>query len=184
MAKKLLLLVSLFLGALPGMSQAATWVDGDGLIHNYVLVDSYAITWNDAQAGAQAIGMGWDLATITSAAEQAFIDANVFGNLSGEYWIGGYQNPLTEPTATAGWSWVTGEAWNYTNWSAGEPNDNTGPASEQYLGANWNGWYWNDEGALGNIAGYVAETVIPEPSTIILFGAGLVGLLGIKKYRK
>lgn len=184
MVKKLLLLVSLFLAAMPGMSQAVIWVDGDGLVHDYVLVNSNGIAWGAAQTGAQALGTGWDLATITSAAEQTFIDANVFGPLTGQYWIGGYQSPTTEPVATAGWTWVTGEAWSYTNWSAGEPNDNYGPGSEQYLGANWNGWSWNDEGNLANIAGYVAETVVPEPSTIILFGAGLVGLLGVKKYRK
>jgi hypothetical protein len=126
--------------------------------------------------------LGWDLATITSLAEQSWLDSNLFGSLEGEYWIGGSQNPLGETVPTAGWEWVTSEAWSYTNWAAGEPNDAYGPGSEQHLGANFGGLYWNDEGNLGNIAGYVAEKaeVIPEPGTMLLLSTGLIALAGTK----
>jgi hypothetical protein len=86
------------------------------------------ITWNEASAAAEA--MGGYLATPTSTAENAFMFAladsqgfwstgtiNQFGP-----WIGGWQpNGNTEPGG--GWRWVTSEAWNYTNWIPGAPNN-------------------------------------------------------------
>src|SRR4030042_8925 len=51
-------------------------------------------------------------------------------------WLGGYQDgQATEPAK--GWSWITGEPWEYDNWSAGagEPNDGDGleDHAEDYL---------------------------------------------------
>jgi hypothetical protein len=123
-------------------------------------------------------GASGHLATITSAAEDAFIDGAIAGGGLGEVWAGGFQSPITETDPTAGWTWVNGEGafGAYQPWGTNpEPNDNYGPASEQYLGLNAvNGW--NDEGALGNITGFVVEfdsSQVPEGT------AGLAGIIAI-----
>jgi len=51
---------------------------GNGHLYEAVLVGS-AITWEDAQAAAVARGPSWNLATITSAAENAFVE-NLFSS--------------------------------------------------------------------------------------------------------
>jgi Lectin C-type domain len=98
------------------------------------------ITWQAAQteaAGKSFLGTTGFLATITSAAEQAFVN----GILAGNAWIGG-----TEAGSDNIWTWRGGPENNspfwqgdsggsgssYTNWLGGEPN-NGGPTGEGYV---------------------------------------------------
>jgi hypothetical protein len=89
------------------------------------------ISWEDASTEALSRG-GW-LATITSAAENAFVYSRLGGNQAfwrngianaiWGPWIGGFQLPGSGEPAM-GWSWVQpGEAFGYTNWAPGEPNN-------------------------------------------------------------
>jgi len=74
------------------------------------------MTWADAKAFAES--QGGYLATITSAAENKWISDN-FTIQSGILpFFGGNDIP-----SEGQWEWITGEAWSYTNWYSGEPNN-------------------------------------------------------------
>ncbi len=97
--------------------------------HYYELVDANDIQWTDARDAAESMsccGVFGHLATITSADEQAFIVANFApGNEVGYRWLGGFQDTGSSDYAEpdGGWSWITGEAWSFTAWHSGEPNN-------------------------------------------------------------
>jgi hypothetical protein len=104
--------------------------------HWYQAVDPIPGGWPAAKAQAESMtfhGMNGHLATITSGDESNFISANLSAACTGGYWLGGFQDrsapDYSEPAG--GWRWVTGEPWNFTFWSAGEPNNQFG--IEDYL---------------------------------------------------
>jgi hypothetical protein len=104
-------------------------------------------SWEQANAAAQSVtylGARGHLATITTAAENQFLVSMFPEVVPGHYWLGGFQAAgVTDPAA--GWQWVTGEPWSYTNWAPGEPNDFLGPESEDKLGFHPDyGGEWND----------------------------------------
>jgi hypothetical protein len=160
--------------------------------------DGNGITWDNARVAALAhfyAGLEGHLATITSASEDGFVGQAVANAGFGEFWAGGYQDPsagdiINDPQA--GWTWVNGGGAfsgnnggpGYANWNGGEPNDYYYPGSEQFLGLNLGvAGGFNDEGNLGNIAGYVIEydpnTIRDVPdggSTVILLGSALTGI--------
>jgi PKD repeat protein len=125
----------------------------------YELVEVPYVAWPAANVAANAaILEGCEyphLVSITSQDEQDALYEFFDGDLQGK-WYGGFQNE-GETDPAAGWNWVTGEPWDYTNWAPGEPNDGYGPGTEPHLIGWLDGWAWNDEGNLGNVTGYVVE---------------------------
>jgi hypothetical protein len=134
--------------------------------------------WGTANTFANGLGGGAHLATITDAAEDAFVGSLVANSGFGELWLGAFQDG-TETSASTGWQWVTNEAFSYTNWNNGEPNDFYGYQSEQHL-AMWSFGKWNDEGALGNVGGFVTEAV-PEPTSMVALAIGAAAMLRRRK---
>jgi len=130
------------------------WVDGNS--HEYVVVSFPGEVWDVAQDDMEVLLPGFHLATVTSQEEQDFISDLLSGDgISGQFWLGGFQDPIDEPIPDEGWTWVTQESWVYTNWLDGEPNDG-GSGLEQHLALLGSGW--NDEGSLiARITGYIAE---------------------------
>lgn len=150
------------LGAVPVLNE----VDG----HLYDAVAAGAgINWTSARAAAEALsssGCRGYLASITSAEENAFILSNfsaVVPIIGNGYWIGGYQPPETTP-ADAGWLWVSGEAFGFSGWSAGAPDDN-GPLGDEdaihFVSVSDGGFGgvigWDDLNQTETTPGYVVE---------------------------
>lgn len=174
---------------------------GNGHFYEVVSVPE-AITWTGAKVAAEQRG-GY-LATVTSQAESDFVFTliNVTKHFASYQnylycwgpWLGGYQN-LGAATPDADWHWITGEAWDYTNWdcytspysTTQHPDDlgKTEQGRENYLsyGCGYAGdWSkWNDIGHNGAkmgavivpITAYVFE--IPEPCATLFLAVG--GLL-------
>jgi hypothetical protein len=142
--------------------------NGNGHFYEYVASNG---TWVAAKAAAEArtyLGLKGYLATITSAAENAFVTAK----LTQDGWIGAQANPQTSFPRT--WSWVSGPeagtafcsnpsagacaaiANAYQNWNPGEPNNAGGEGCGQIYFQQ--GGRWNDLSCAGtNLSGYVVE---------------------------
>jgi cysteine-rich repeat protein len=69
-------------------------------------------SWSTVRSSC--LSWGGDLAAISSAAEQSFVQTF----LATSSWIGG-----TDSVAEGTFGWTNGEAFAYTNWNPGEPND-------------------------------------------------------------
>lgn len=159
-----------------------------------VIIVPEGISWSNANNAAQAMGGGWHLGTVTSAAENNFIYSLFGGNPaffsdsgyvhSNGPWLGGFAST----DVSNDWQWVTGEAFSYSNWAPLEPYGNGNRIAYFGYYSHQPGPIWNDvpESYIGvHPFGYIVETsalAIPEPSTILLLGSGLAGL-GIVRRR-
>ena len=145
--------------------------------HEYQLTVT-AMQW--AAAEAAAVTAGGHLVTINDAAEQAWLQNTFLG--SGTYWIG-----LTFKLQGWTWVWSSGEpVTSYTNWASGEPNNSGGSEFSGTLRnfSPYNG-AWNDESGGYSYFGIV-ETIapVPIPPAVWLLGSGLIGLIGIRRFRR
>ena len=79
--------------------------------------DSAQVSWTAASAAVAAMGGGWHLATITTAAENTFVETTVLGAGAADrshYWIG-----ATDAAVEGTFAWVTGEPFSFADWGAG-----------------------------------------------------------------
>lgn len=171
------------------------WTTASGGNGHYYGITSSATDWDTAEA--MAVSDGGTLATITSAAEQTFIDNTFLA--SGAYsdlplWVG-----LDDIANGAGskdyTNWVTGEAVTYTNWNTATGEPTNSPPGEDYVAINWHYAQgsastvgtWNDTPEAGT-TGYGGNSdgpyfgiveIVPEPSAswFLLAAMGLY-LLG------
>ena len=145
--------------AVPGVYRTGTWDDTNlnpgsrtGFIcefepakevrindHLYRFYDK-SMTWKDAKATCESAG--GHLVTIGSAGEQSALEAALGGK---NYWIG-----ATNEATGGKWQWITGEAYSYTKWQPGEPN-NEGQVEYFALMGHKGSGGWIDT---ANLAGY------------------------------
>jgi hypothetical protein len=144
------------------LSTTAAHADSDRLFaeateHYYQRFDYDSIIWGDAQLSCEAIGA--HLATITSQAEENFIEQNLLDGIDGYFFIGG-----SDATSQTKWTWITGEKWGYKRWSTDGENGrqpNNG-VDEDYLmmGSNISSpsiFGWSDIDSFSGQAGYICE---------------------------
>jgi len=142
------------------------WENND---HAYdAIAASGGINWVDSRDAAAAMTLGGCpgyLVSITSQAENDFIVANLSEALpEGKrgYWIGAWQPPGS-PEPAGGWTWLSGEPFEFTNWNVarGEPNDYrlVWPETGEEAAHLWDdgSGTWNDLAKLENTPGYVVE---------------------------
>ena len=103
--------------------------------HTYFYYSTPA-TWHEANLIARLLQ--GHLVTISNAAENEF----VFGIIENNAWIG-----ATDKDKEGNWKWVTGEAFSYTAWCPGQPDNNQyGIEGEENYAQIWEGnnGKWND----------------------------------------
>lgn len=177
--------------------------------HYYDFVAS-PLTWQGSLAEAEGqtyLGLGGHLVTITSSNENAFLNTTFNTGINSRFaWMGGY-----EPNDDGVWKWATGPEigiqfsqgvnptapFNYTNWGGIEPNDHK--PLEDFAMFNIGNIFasiapgqWADAepvaSSLDPVVGYLIEferddssSVVPEPSTMLLLGAGLLGGVRLRR---
>jgi hypothetical protein len=127
--------------------------------HWYQVVSTSGMTWTQAKAYAETLsfnGTKGYLATITSGAEQAFINS-AFGSSTHYAWLGG-----SDAASEGTWKWMTGPeagktfyvgqwpsgtAVGYANFSSSNPDNYSGyvATGQDYL-MSWSTMGWDDEG--------------------------------------
>jgi hypothetical protein len=122
--------------------------------HYYQLVEviGSSLNWYEARAAAASMeyrGIPGHLATLTSQQEEEFI-VNNFPEIYPEYvWLG-----ASDEANEGYWQWITGEAWDYTDWALEEPNGGT---YENCLDYGDYSAQWNDENCDRKLNFYLVE---------------------------
>ena len=137
------------------------WSPGEGGNGHFyeAIATPEGCTWDQALAGANSKtwqGQQGYLATITSAAENVWL-WEALGHPA-EYRLGGYQ-PSGSIEPGGGWTWLTGEQWDYENWLGKNPDDGGNYDNEGTLGfhASTTTGEWNDRWSDILCYGYIVE---------------------------
>jgi hypothetical protein len=114
---------------------AVQWrVEDGGNGHWYARINEH-MEWEQSRLRAEQLG--GHLATLTTLAENDFVMPLCLPGEGASSWLGGKR-------IGENWAWVTGEAWSFTNWAPGEPNNTNGV---EFFLISWiDGVTWNDGG--------------------------------------
>ena len=114
--------------------------------HTFKYFDT-AVTWAEAKTACET--RSGHLATSTSEEKNTFLTTITTETL----WLG-----ATDEVTEGVWKWVTGEAWSYTKWASGEPNNSDGSDGVEHylLMGHQSIGTWNDV-TLTSSFGYICE---------------------------
>jgi hypothetical protein len=105
--------------------------------HGYMFCTGTA-TWDTADRRYQ--GYGYLLVTINDSAEQAWLTSTAASyGTSKSWWMG-----ANDRGSEGSWVWDSGQAWTYSNWSSGQP-DNGSYSEDCGNFSPWGTGQWNDE---------------------------------------
>lgn len=177
--------------ASPVVAAPVQWLAADGgndHFYNVVAV-TRGISWPDADAAARARGSGWQLATITSAEENAF----VYGLLAGkpQFWacctdgdaIGPWLGAVKSGPGEAEFGWPSGEPFAYASWAPGQPAGN-GDRIVLFGADAPDGPTWSKVGgAREDVLSYVIETDQQESLVAVIEEPSCEGASGVSNIR-
>jgi hypothetical protein len=116
------------------VTKSAIRVNGGPLGHSYEFRTGELLTWQEAQSFCTNIG--WHLADIRDAAEDAWLLAQERSFGGGTWWFG-YNDAALE----GNWRWSSGRSNGYVNWHVGEPNNSNNEdcaAHNAFTDGKWN----------------------------------------------
>ena len=147
----------------------------------YQVISGQPYTYATSTAGAAGRsrdGVPGRLADINSAAEQAWIEANMpeafaWGPIGFGAWLGAHRLPTnTGPGDAVNWAWDSGAPWSYTNFNNGEPNGGAGDSALHLWGL-FGTKGWNDlPPGSANIHAYLVEYDSPCPTGSVAYVDG------------
>jgi hypothetical protein len=152
---RIALLVSLGLQAVPASASVTGPVVNPANANHYYVFDDL-LHW--AAAENLALSLGGHLVTINDAAENAWV-VSTLTVAGGTYWIGARDDALE-----GSFVWESGQLWSYTNWSAGEPDDDValgGGGDFAYLSGGTGGWGDTN----GSFVGFITGGIVEVPDT-------------------
>lgn len=82
--------------------------------HKYEVFDE-GMTWEEAKVACEE--KGGHLVTITSEAEQKYIENKILSGTKNGYWLGGYAED-----SDSDYKWITNEEMTFTNWGTSQPD--------------------------------------------------------------
>jgi hypothetical protein len=102
--------------------------------HTYQFCSATA-SWTSADSACRG-GTRYDLVTISSSAENDFVQRETRSRSTFDWWIGLYQ-----PGGSGPWSWSSGSSSSHRNWGPSEPNDTGDCARISPTDGRWYDWY-------------------------------------------